>query len=111
MTGRPPGGQTMADPIPARPGENYHRTRKLGIQTPTAEIRTFEIVADAAAADALETTYKNKAATAVTIVDAHGLSTTNVMILSVAVRFRPVIHAGAAKYEVEAAWTVRRGRQ
>ena len=109
MRGRPDAPGETLQTIPPRPGENYNRTRKLGNQTADVTIRTWKTAASASAADSLEATYKAKQATAVTIVDAHGVSHTNVMILNVQCRLRPIIESGASKYEVEAFWTCRKG--
>ena len=107
MKGRPAKAAAATEAISARPGEDYNRFRSLGLRAADRWIRTLEVAADAAAADALEATYNGLLGTAVTIVDGHGVTHTNVVLIAVHVRLAPAIVDGAAKYLVWADWTVK----
>jgi len=110
MLGRPAEATQAVQTIPAAPGEDRQRYRKLGLRAPEIDLRTSVAAADQTAAEALDTAYRALVGAAVTITDSHGTSHSNCMVLGVSVRIRPILADAAGNTRlVHAVWLVRKG--
>jgi hypothetical protein len=101
-----PAMRVMAD---ERLGDDYETWIEQGKRGAECQLTTVQFVADAAAAQTEISAQYALAGTHVTVVDALGLTTSNVQVIRVDASARAVVRSGSSQIRIQTAWTMRAG--